>query len=65
MAVNSVYDVLYEFGNKEPKRDLVIASANDPATIAAVLVSNGRSHPSGAIKILSVRNSTGFANILS
>ena len=56
MATNNVYDVVYEFGNKEMRRDLVIAAAGDEASIKAVLASNGKTHPSGAVKILSIRN---------
>jgi hypothetical protein len=55
-ANNSLYHVLYEYGNKEPKQDFVVAAAGDFATISAVLVSNGRAHPSGAIKIIAVKN---------
>jgi hypothetical protein len=65
MASNTIYDVTYQFGNKTVERDLVIASAGDENTIKTVLANNGKSHPSGAVKILQIRNASNFTGILS
>ena len=65
MAVNTVYDVLYQYGNKTVERDLVIASSADENAIKTVLANNGRTHPSGSVKILQIRNSSAQTNILS
>lgn len=65
MATNNVYDVTYQFGNKTVERDLVIASAGDENTIKTVLANNGKSHPSGPVKILQIRNASIAANVLS
>ena len=56
MASNNLYKVTYQFGDKTVRQDLVIASAGDAATVAAVLSGNGKSHPSGAVTILSIAN---------
>lgn len=58
MAQNSAFDVIYEFGNKVLKRDVVIAATGDAATIGAVLVSNGKgTDVSGPLNIWSIKNS--------
>lgn len=61
MAVNTIYDVIYEFGDKVPRHDLVIASSGDAATIATVLTANNRKHTTQAAPTITAIKNLGTA----
>jgi hypothetical protein len=71
MATNNLYDVVYEYGNKVMKRDLVLAASGDENAIKAVLSTNqatntnGRESVSGGIKIIAIRNASIPNGVLS